>query len=92
MIAYHRDQSSLENPSSLELREDAANDGVGVGNLASVRVLSIAATVRLRRCVGGVRIVQMNPDEKRRGMDPEQGNGKQFCQALQANELTSIRK
>ena len=64
MVGEHHDEGLVLPTGLAERVEHAAELGVGEGHLAIVGIRE-ASAIRLGRCVGEVRIVEMHPREKR---------------------------
>ena len=65
VVAHHHHQRPVQCSASAKPVEQAPQLVVGPGNLAVVRVAGVTRSIGLRRRVGGVRIVEVHPDEIR---------------------------
>ena len=65
VIAEGDDQRRIIETVLLEPRHQVSEFVIGIGNLAIVEVAGVFGAVGLRRIVGAVRIVKMQPEKKR---------------------------
>ncbi len=65
VIAEHDDRGAVIKPVLLEPGDQASQFVVGVGDFAVIGMRAVLRTKRLRRIVRTVRIIQMQPEEKR---------------------------
>ncbi len=69
VIGGDDDHRAIQQPPLFESLEQAADLRIHEGDLADVGILSVCRSIRLRRIVRPVRIVQMHPQEERRWAD-----------------------
>src|SRR5436309_451086 len=88
MIGHDCNKGVVESSSFSQIVDQLSNDRVGVGNFSIVGFCLIASSIRLRRSVRVVRVVEMNPKKKRTtGMlaQPHRGTAQHlFSATLQA--------
>ena len=65
VIAKEYDHGAVVELIALQPREEASEFVVGVSDLSVVGMTAVLGAIRLRRIVGTVGVVQMQPEEKR---------------------------
>ena len=64
MVGEQDEDRAVPDPRALQPRDEAPHHLVGVGHLAEVRLARVAREERLRRLVGRVRVVEVDPGEE----------------------------
>ncbi len=65
MIAGEDDQRIIEETAILEELPETTEERIGVGDFAVIRSPGVLRKVGFGRCVGIVRVIEMEPDEER---------------------------
>ena len=76
VVGEEDEDRAVPDPRALQPRDEAPHDLVGVGDLAEVRLARVAREERLRRLVGRVGVVEVDPGEellRLHALEPREG-------------------